>query len=389
MELERPSQGPDAAGQATQEARGEEDATGLGDLHSFYAAEQAGRGEKHDFSWALLGDQGLRAGWSAAIFVGLYYLLLPVLDTIAVTVFPSLGLGGFSPYRMLIGESVPFAAILCAALFVARMEGRRLLDYNLGGRARLLYFISGAGAGFVALSALIGALAAGGWIHFGGVALSRPQALKFGLVWGGAFLLVGFCEEGSFRCFLQFTLTRGINFWWALAAVSGFCLIPLASGNQEGAGGVYLIALLGLVPCFLLHVNKAHGASFWQAAWTTSTAFGYYHTSNNGENWIGIFAAALIGFLFCVSVRVTGSAWWAIGCHTAWDWAETYFYGTADSGLVAQRHLLTTTAAGNALWSGGADGPEGSLLVVPVTLLLMAALLFVYGGKKPAGGLAG
>ena len=123
---------------------------------------------------------------------------------------------------------------------------------------------------------------------------------------------------------------------------------------------------------------------FWQAAWVTSTAFGFIHTGNNGENWIGIFAAAFIGFVFCVSVWVTGSAWWAIGCHAAWDWAETYFYGTADSGFVARGHFLSATTTGNPLWSGGTDGPEGSLLVIAVSFLLLLALLIIYGPRKPA-----
>jgi len=82
---------------------------------------------------------------------------------------------------------------------------------------------------------------------------------------------------------------------------------------------------------------------------------------------------------------VTGSAWWAIGCHTAWDWSETYFYGAADSGNVATGHYLTTSPAGNALWSGGTDGPEGSLLVLGIVLLLLVALVAIYGRKKPAG----
>ncbi len=125
-------------------------------------------------------------------------------------------------------------------------------------------------------------------------------------------------------------------------------------------------------------------AGFWQAAWVTSTLFGFGHTGNNGENWIGIFAAAFIGFVFCVSVWVTGSAWWAIGCHAAWDWAETYFYGTADSGFVAPGHLLSTSPAGNPLWSGGTDGPEGSLLIIPIVLLILAWLLVVYRRPRPA-----
>ena len=121
------------------------------------------------------------------------------------------------------------------------------------------------------------------------------------------------------------------------------------------------------------------GAGFWYAAWVTSTLFGFVHTSNAGENGVGIFSAALIGLAFVFSIWLTGTAWWAIGCHMAWDWAETFFYGTADSGNVATGHFLTTQAAGNSVWSGGADGPEGSVLVIPVVLLLAAALWFFYG----------
>ena len=126
------------------------------------------------------------------------------------------------------------------------------------------------------------------------------------------------------------------------------------------------------------------GSTKRQASWVTSTAFGFIHTTNNGENWIGIFAAAFIGFVFCVSVRVTGSAWWAIGCHAAWDWAETYFYGAIDSGMQPTGHYLTTSPSGNALWSGGTDGPEGSLLVLGVTLLLLVALILIYGRRESA-----
>jgi len=183
---------------------------------------------------------------------------------------------------------------------------------------------------------------------------------------------------------MQFTLTRGINFWWALGIVAAICLDLLLRSKGNGVWGVYAIALLGLLPCLMLQVRKAPGSGFWQAAWVTSTLFGYIHTGNGGENWIGIFAAAFIGFVFCVSVRVTGSAWWAIGCHAAWDWAETFFYGTADSGLVAPGHYLAASVPANAnpLWSGGADGPEGSVLVLGVILLMLAALLVIYGRRR-------
>jgi hypothetical protein len=273
--------------------------------------------------------------------------------------------------------------ILAAAAVVALIERRSILDFNLRGPRRLLHFLSGLAAGFVALSALIGGLAWGGWLHFGPIALSGPAIFRFGLLWAAVFLTVGCVEEGVFRCYLQFTLTRGINFWWALGSIALICGELLWKGEGNGIWGVFIIAALGLIPCALLHLNKTPGSNFWQAAWVTSTAFGLVHTSNNGENWIGIFAAAAIGFVFCVSVWATGSAWWAIGCHAAWDWSETYFYGAADSGNVATGHYLTTNPAGAALWSGGTDGPEGSVLVIPVVLLLLLAILVLYGRRKP------
>jgi membrane protease YdiL (CAAX protease family) len=133
-----------------------------------------------------------------------------------------------------------------------------------------------------------------------------------------------------------------------------------------------------------MQLTNARSAGFWQAVWVTSTLFGFVHTGNNGENWIGIFAAAAIGFVFCVSVWVTGSAWWAIGCHAAWDWAETYFYGTADSGFASKGHFLTSSPTGKAFWSGGTDGPEGSVLVLGAILLLLVALITIYGRGRTA-----
>jgi hypothetical protein len=336
-------------------------------------------------AWLFIGADGLRAGWSIFVFFLLTALFLFPLSFLVNSFAKSvlhLQRGKFTPSAALMQELVLVLAILGAGAIVALIERRRLLDYNLAGPRSLRHFFGGLAAGFVGLSALVGGLAAGGWLHFGPVALAGTQIFAYAALWGTCFILVGCFEEGMFRGYLQFTLTRGINFWWALAIEACICTDLLLRAKGNGVWGVYAIALLGLVPCLLLQLQKIEGASFWQAAWVTSTIFGYIHTSNNGENWIGIFAAAAIGFVFCVSVWVTGSAWWAIGCHAAWDWAETYFYGTADSGLPAQGHYLTSSPAGNILWSGGADGPEGSLLVLGIILLLLLAILGLYGRKR-------
>jgi membrane protease YdiL (CAAX protease family) len=290
----------------------------------------------------------------------------------------------FAPKSAFFAEVGSFLAMLGAAAVVALIERRRILDYNLTGPGRSRHFFFGLAAGFIALSLLIGALAVGGWLHFGSVGLSGSAIFRYAALWGCTFLLVGCVEEGLFRCYGLFTLARGINFWWALGLVAAVCADLILRTSGSAAWGVYVIALLGLFPCLALHQRAAPRSGFWQAAWVTSTFFGFLHTGNGGENWIGIFAAAFIGFVFCVSVRVSGSAWWAIGCHAGWDWAETFFYGTADSGLTPRGHYLTSMPAGNPLWSGGTDGPEGSLLVLGVILLLLVALLVVYGRKVAA-----
>jgi membrane protease YdiL (CAAX protease family) len=338
----------------------------------------------HWLRWTFIGGQGLRAGWSVLIFA-IFFVILAQAVGFAFFHLHLLGKKlDFTVSSMFFGELLGVLAVVGAASIVARIEDRgSLLAFNLTGPRRIPHLLSGLVAGFAALSALVGALAWGGWLHFGPAALSGAAIFKFGAIWGCVFLLVGCQEEGTFRCFLQFTLTRGINLWWALGLVGAMCASIILFTKGNGVWGVYAVALLGLFPCLMLHIRKTPRSGFWQAAWVTSTLFGFVHTFNGGENWIGIFAAALIGFVFCVSIRVTGTAWWAIGCHAAWDWAETFFYGTADSGMVAPGHYLTTSPVGNALWSGGADGPEGSLLVLGVILLLLAALLLIYGRRRP------
>jgi hypothetical protein len=333
-------------------------------------------------NWTFLGDQGLRAGWSVVFFVVLGILFGIVIGS----VFSSLHLiskkSSFTASSALFGELVGVLALVGTGVLMALIERRKnLLAYNLTGPRRIFHFLSGLAAGFAALSALVGALNWGGWLRFGPIALSGGHIFKYGLMWASAFLLVGCFEEGVFRGYLQFTFTRGLNFWWALGTEVSVCLWLAMTAKGNGVWGVYAIALLGLAPCLILHLRKTPRSGFWQAAWVTSTLFGLIHTGNGGENWVGIFAAAFIGFVFCVSVWLTGSAWWAIGCHAAWDWAETFFYGTADSGLQPRGHYLTTSPAGNALWSGGADGPEGSLLVIGAILLLLALLLALYRRK--------
>jgi len=345
-----------------------------------------------NLSRVFIGSDGLRAGWSILIAFSLFYALRFIFGTIFYTVGLVDENSGQTAGSTIVLELIPFLSMLVAGAAIAAVEHRSIFSYNLAGPRRIASFLIGLVSGFFALTALILTLGLGGWLRFGPQTLSWLSTLSFAALWGCAFLLVGCVEEGLFRCYLLSTLTRGLNFWWALAAVAGLCAWPWLNGSAgQSDWGVYLIAGVGFFPCLYLHQRvKARSAAFWLAAWVTSTGFGLIHTFNHGENPIGIFAAAAIGFAWCVSVRLTGSAFWAIGCHAAWDWGETYFYGTADSGLVPNGHLFSSAPAGNPLFSGGADGPEGSLFILGAILLIVAltfaarSILFRTGAKESA-----
>lgn len=281
--------------------------------------------------WLFFGPSGLRAGWSVLVFAAMVYLLIQGFGLL-LSPWIHLSLGGGLPplsgFLMELGLVVP---VVIATVVMAVLEGRPVLSYGYQGRARGLRFASGLVWGFIAISVLVFSLDRLGYLAIDGRALAGTAALHYALVWAGVFVLVGFFEESLLRGYLQFTLTRGLGFWW----------------------GAILLSFL----------------------------FGFGHGHNPGESPVGLFAAGAVGLVFCLSLWYTGSLWWAVGFHAAWDWGESYFYGTADSGMVAQGHLLKEHPVGAPLWSGGATGPEGSILVFPL-LALMVLLMVLWWGRR-------
>ena len=88
---------------------------------------------------------------------------------------------------------------------------------------------------------------------------------------------------------------------------------------------------------------------------------------------LGIAQVVGTGLLFCLMIRRTGTLWFAIGYHAAWDWAQTFFYGTPDSGLLGVGAFLNSSVQGRRWLTGGVVGPEGS--VFAIVMLVVCALL--------------
>ena len=271
----------------------------------------------------FVGREGLRAGWGALLFAVQLLAMSLLVQSVLRHVFHGrrpVPQGTLSPRLMLLNELVPALVVLLVTWTTARIERRRFGSFGLRDRAFFPRFLGGLAAGFAAISALVALLWVSHLLVLGRSGMAAGTLARYGLLWAGVFLLTGIFEESLFRGYLLFTLARGIGFPWA--------------------------ALL------------------------LAFAFGAIHGSNPGETPVGLFSAGAVGLVFCFSIWYTRSLAWAIGAHAAWDWGESFFWGTSDSGLVVFGHLLTEHPVGNALLSGGATGPEGSLLVFPVLLLL-------------------
>jgi hypothetical protein len=164
------------------------------------------------------------------------------------------------------------------------------------------------------------ALHGGHAFTFGKLALHGLRIIKFAAFWGVFFLIVAFAEEFLLRGYSLFTLSQAIG--------------------------------------------------FWPAAVLLSIAFGAIHQLNPGEAWNGLVAASCIGLFFCLTLRRTGSLWFAVGFHAAWDWGESYLYSVPDSGGISPGHLLKSSLHGPNWLTGGSVGPEGSALIFVLLILL-------------------
>jgi CAAX protease family protein len=214
--------------------------------------------------------------------------------------------------------------VTLATWIVSRMEKRPLGDYGIPLRGIFgLRFWEGCLWGFAMLSAILLVLRVTGHFQIDSVALAGGAAWRYALGWGAVFLAVAVHEEFAFR-------------------------------------GYWLFAF-------------ARFRGFWKAALLTSFVFGIAHLGNPNENVLGILQVVVIGLLFCLMIRRTGTLWFALGFHAAWDWAETFFYGTPDSGLLGLGRYLNTSVQGPKWLTGGSAGPEGS--VIAFLVILLCALL--------------
>jgi membrane protease YdiL (CAAX protease family) len=237
-----------------------------------------------------------------------------------------------TPVPIFLQECLLFLAALGASAALALVEGRSIGDYGLPWRrAFRVHFWQGTLWGFAEISFLILLIAGLGGYVLGPMAAGAQVLLSAGL-WLAVFLMVGLAEEYAFRGYLLTTLSSGMG--------------------------------------------------FWPAAVLLSLGFAAVHIGNPGENPIGLLTVGMVGMFFCLTVRRTGDLWFAVGAHAAHDFAQAFLYSVPNSGTLIRDPLFASSLLGPAWLTGGAAGPEGSVLAF-VALGLMILLFAGFYPPKP------
>lgn len=287
--------------------------------------------------WIFVNDtHRLRAGWRVALFIAIYIVAGKALDPILAKIhFPD---REFIWSSLLANYALDFLFISAIAWIMSRIERERFSAYGLPlvpGAGKLL--AKGLLWGFIPSALILMPIYALGGCSFQGLALHGGELIKYALLWAVAMLALGFGEEFLFRGYLLKTLGEGIGFW------------PAA---------VVLSSLFGLVHL----IFKPH------------------------EDWIDPVSVALYGLFWCLTLRRTGSLWFAVGFHAASDYADMIAFAEPNSGNDGKPltgHLLDVRFHGPDWLTGGPRGTEASLLV----FVVLAGLFYLFHRAYPAKGL--
>ncbi len=115
----------------------------------------------------------------------------------------------------------------------------------------------------------------------------------------------------------------------------------------------------------------------WGALAVTSALFGAAHALNPGATVgssaaIALEAGVLLGAAYALMQRL----WLPIGLHLGWNFAEGSIFGMSVSGGATNSSLVVGSLQGNALFTGGAFGPEASIVAIVICLAAAALLLW-------------
>jgi hypothetical protein len=165
--------------------------------------------------------------------------------------------------------------------------------------------------------------------------------------------------------------------------------VPAADGGHVTFGTTLFVALL--IFCGAAGEEMLfHGFAFqslivglgpFAAIFPVGVIFGLLHMGNPDATWLSTANTVGFGIVFGYALYKTSGLWLSIGLHFGWNIALPFF-GVKISGITMRVTGYEMTWNAGVLWSGGAYGPEGSLLTTFV-LVLMALFVWRYPFPRP------
>ena len=119
----------------------------------------------------------------------------------------------------------------------------------------------------------------------------------------------------------------------------------------------------------------------WVAIAVNGLFFAALHLGNPGVGALPIIDIAICGLSFSIAKWYTGSIWFPMGIHTAWNFTQNFLFGLPNSGIVSEASIfgLDAASAHDSIIYNVAFGVEGAFpavladLVLGVVCLILAA----------------
>lgn len=165
----------------------------------------------------------------------------------------------------------------------------------------------------------------------------------------------------------------------ALFAATMLVLWPLGAWRLVGIAGpgVPLRSLVAALVAGCVEEVLVRGVLFrileeslgsWIALGLSASIFGLLHAFNPGASVVSTLAIALeAGVLLAAAYMYARRLWLVVGLHAAWNFTEGGIFGAAVSGGQG-RGLLAVRFQGSDALTGGAFGPEASIVAVLICL---------------------
>ena len=116
---------------------------------------------------------------------------------------------------------------------------------------------------------------------------------------------------------------------------------------------------------------------FAAALIVSAVLFGALHLLQPNATWWSSLAIAIeAGLLLGAAYKMSGTLWFPIGIHWAWNFFQGNIFGFAVSGTDAGNSLIHSSVSGPDILTGGLFGAEASIITVVLGAALSAWFIF-------------